>query len=334
MSLERQEAPATGDDADDELFDDAEDAGEDAGEDDAEEEVEDEEADPEGEGDEEERPRGPSKAEQKIEALAKDAGWKPRDKWKGEGWVPAEQFLKNAAKRASAAKREVRDLTERMSALEGAHKESLKRTVEALEAKAKAMKAEAIKKGGKDAAEIVEEIDEVLAEEKKKLEEAEPKPIKLTALDKKFFAENPWLTADDSFEDDESAEEADEAFELVQATIAKAAKSGKTAIEAYELAERALKKAFPHRYESDDEDDEDEKPTKGKKPARRAPELAGGRRQLGDGAGSAGALAAKMKREAPEAHRAALEYVKRGTYGSVEEYAEVYYAEQKKDRRA
>lgn len=334
MSLEREETPATGDDdADDVLFDDAEDEGDDADKGDGEENEEGEDDD-EGESGEEDRRRA-SKADERIEALAREAGWKPKDKWKGDGWVPAEQFLKNAAKRANNAKREVRDLTERMSALEGAHKDAMKRQAEALTAKAKQLKAEAIKKE-KDpdkAAKLVEEIDEVLAEEQAKLaEKAEaPREMKLTALDKKFFAENAWLIDEHDSEEDEA--EADEAFDMLQAEMQRLAKAGVSAVRAYKEAKELLREAYPHRYE-DDEDDDDEPARKrgaGKKPARRSPDLAGGRRQMNGDERGGGDLYSKLP---PEAKRAAKECLDRKIYGSLEEYAEVYFDEKRKERRA
>lgn len=325
MSLEQSDEPGTGahEDADDELFDNANEDGDDAEGDEEDDDGHDPE-DGEGEDEEDRRARGPTE----IEAIALKAGWKPKDKWKGEGWVPAEKFLENAAKRASNAKREARELQDRMDRLESAHQESLKRTIDALDAKAKQLRAQAIREAAKDPAKaekMLEEIDEVLAEEKAKITQSQQAgELKLTPLDKKFFNENSWLI--DDHDDPADDAEADEAFEMLQIELTRLAKSGMSAVRAYKEAQALLREAYPHRYH----DDEDE-PRRGKRPGRRAPDLSGGRRQLNDdGGGGARSLVAKLP---PEAKRAAKEYVERGIYGSEEEYAEVYFQENSKDRR-
>jgi len=223
-----------------------------------------------------------------------------------------------------------------MAALESTHKKSLDRALKQIDAQAKKMKAEAIAKGGKDAVKLVEEIDEVAAEEKAKLVgENDDTPIQLTTLDKRFFAEHDWMIGDDSFGGDDE-DEAEEAFALAQSTIKKVYEKTGDMMEAHERATKALRKAFPHRYQ-DDEDEDEERPARGKgkreeKPKRRAQDLAGGRRTMDDERG--GGRSNLVSKLPPEAKRAAEDYVKRGIYGSVEEYAEVYHDELKKDRRA
>lgn len=254
-----------------------------------------------------------------VEQLAVEAGWKPKAQWKGEGHVDARTYLKNAANRAKATKRENRDLEERMGALEGAHKVSLDRQIENLKARAGEMKKAAIAKGGAGAVEEVDAIDTVLDEEISALKKAaEPEPMKLTALDKASLAEHPWMFGDDTF-DGEEEEEAEEAFQLYTATVAKVMEKTGDAGEAHERAGKTVRKAFPHRYEEEEASRRGER-----RPQRRAPDIASGY-----------ATPRERGRDLPpEALKAAKDCVSRGIYANVAEFAEVYWAERKKGRSA
>lgn len=52
-----------------------------------------------------------------VEALARDAGWKPADEWKGEGHMPASAFLKHKVARAKEKTDELKSLNKRMDKL-------------------------------------------------------------------------------------------------------------------------------------------------------------------------------------------------------------------------
>lgn len=306
MSLQDDDDAGVDDDAEDALFD----------ADDGDNEHRDDGADEDDE---------PSEAEQAAQAavdkLAAKVGWKPQKDWKGAGWMPADKFLETRAKSASNAKRETRDALDRLDRLEASEVKSRERAFAQLDAQAKRLKAEAIKKGGDDAVDLVEDIDKAVAEEKAKIAGAPNAETELTPLDEAFFSDHGWLV------EDEDDEEAEKAFNFVAKLVAGMAKKNVDPVSAYEAAENALRKAYPHRYE----DEEDERPRRGQKPGRRAPELSGGRSRASDaGGGRSDDLVAKLP---PEALRAADEYVKRGTYGSRREYAEVYFSELKKERR-
>ena len=49
-----------------------------------------------------------------IEALAAEVGWKPADQWKGEGHMPASDYLRHQAARAKDKSDEVKSLAKRM----------------------------------------------------------------------------------------------------------------------------------------------------------------------------------------------------------------------------
>jgi hypothetical protein len=49
-----------------------------------------------------------------IEALAAEIGWKPADQWKGEGHMPASDYLRHQAARAKDKSDEVKSLAKRM----------------------------------------------------------------------------------------------------------------------------------------------------------------------------------------------------------------------------
>lgn len=255
-----------------------------------------------------------------IERIAMEGGWKPKDQWKGPGWKPAEEFLRHTAKAAKDSRREARDLTERLGALEATSRVTLDRQADAIRAEAKRLKDAAIAKGGKDAIAEVEEIEKIAADELAKLE-TDAKPQKLTALDRRAFADHAWMYDDESFSDPDLKADADDAIETYTDTFNRVLKTTGDPAEAHERAGKAVRKAHPDRYEADEEKPE-------KKPGRRAPDLARGNTSSREGGRN---LTAKLG--APEM-AAARDAVKRGIYGSVEEWAEVWDEERKKGRRA
>lgn len=250
-----------------------------------------------------------------VERLAADAGWKPRGQWKGEGWKPAEAYLRDSVKAARDARRATREMQERMDALEGTHRVTLDRQQEAIVAKAREMKAAA-----KTVAEV-EEIEKIEREELAKLKpEGEAAPaIRLSALDKRAVANNiGWAISDEAFEDPDLAADADEAIELYTDTFNSVKAKTGDAAEAHERAGRAVQTAFPDYYER-----EERRP--GRRPS--GDNVRGFNSERGGARSAAAALP-------PEAMAAARDCVRRGIYGSIDEYAEVYQTEKKKGRRA
>lgn len=252
-----------------------------------------------------------------VEQIAAAAGWKPKGDWKGEGHQSAADFLKSRAGAAKNAKREVKDLESRLDAIEATSRVTLDRQREQLEARAKELRRDAIKRGDADE---VEAIDKVLAEETARLTEAEKgaEAPKLTALDKAYLANHAWMFGDDTLEgDDDAVAEGDEAYELYGAVFARVLKTSGDAADAHERAGKAVAKAYPHRYQDDE-------PRRG----RRAPDLSSGRTS------SRGRdVSGPDLKLPPEALAAAKDCVKRGIYGSVQEYADVYHEEKQKGRR-
>lgn len=251
-----------------------------------------------------------------IERLALEAGWKPGDKWKGEGHKDAASYLKDAAKAARNSRREARELQERMDALEGMNRVALDRQEEAIWARAEELKAAAIERGGRDAVGEVAEIEAIRDEELAKLSGVQAQPnIKLNALDKRAIAQNAaWIISEEAFSDPELVEEADEALDLYTTEFNRVLEKTGSQAEAHERAGVAIKKAFPHHYRDG-----------GQARGRRMPEVS-----RGFSADRGGRAPVRLP---PEAMAAARDSVKRGIFGSIEEYAEVYAAELKKGRR-
>jgi hypothetical protein len=262
--------------------------------------------------DEDEDEDGPSE----IERLAIEAGWKPRAAWKGQGWVPADQFLRGQVARSRSLARKEREFEDRIDRLDRANEAALQQLQRDIKARVQSAKRAVIAEGEDDAAEVIEEIDRIAAEQLAELSGRQRfadglngGTVKLNALDQQFFREHGWMLADDVDQD-----LADDAFELAQKTVQAVLEKTGDIGKAHERAAAALRRAFPQAYQAE------------RMRGRRAPDLAGGAHAARSGArGASYALP-------PEARRAGERYVKEGLYQDMDAYARVYFAETKKGR--
>lgn len=288
--------------------------------------------------------------EPSIEDLALEAGWTPKEKWKGDPgkWVSAAEHLRRTAKSQKTLAKKLsereeqlaakeKDFDDRIKRLEATSTVAQKREIaqlkahyqkqldEAIESKDPA----AIRKALNDRDEAIEEL-----EDDEKPEISDDKFVEnfrpmYMPVQKPFWTENSWLLGDD--------EEAEEAFaeieEIVQDVVDGATeKKRKPTYEemerAFAAAERHLKRAYKHRLGSeeietpalvDDDEREEELEPKPKPPAsKRIPVLAPGSRT---------ARATLASRLPAEAIKAADEDIKRGLFADREEYAKVYFSE-------
>jgi hypothetical protein len=90
--------------------------------------------------------------------------------------------------------------------------------------------------------------------------------------------------------------------------------SGLALGDALDKTDRALRKAYPDRYETED-DDMDEEPEPKPKNGKRVPVLVSGSKGAGGGVSAASRLS-------PAQREIGARFVKEGLFGSLEEYAE------------
>lgn len=286
-----------------------------------------------------------------IEDLALEAGWTPKEKWKGDPGkhVGATEYMRRMAKSQKTLSKKLTEREEQLEAKEREFDDRLKRlektsTVaqkreiaqlkahyeqlleDAIESKDPA----AIKQALKDRDEALEELED---DEKPELSDDKFvenfRPIYMP-VQKPFWTENAWLLGDD--------DEAEEAFAVIEEIVqefvdSKTDKKRKPTYEemeaAFGAAERYVKRVYKHRQPGEEEidtpalaDDEAEpEPEPKPKPtaSKRIPVLSGGSRT------GRTSIASKLP---PEAIKAADEDIKRGLFADREEWAKVYYEEQ------
>jgi len=286
-----------------------------------------------------------------IEDLALEAGWTPKDKWKGDPGkhVGATEYMRRMAKSQKTLSKKLTEREEQLAAKEKDFDDRLKRLEKTstvaqkreiaqlkahyeglLEDAIESQDPAAIKKALKDRDAALEELED---EEKPELSDdkfvEEFRPMYMP-VQKPFWTENAWLLGDD--------DEAEEAFatieEIVQDVVDSATeKKRKPTYEemerAFAAAERHIKRAYKHRSEPEQEDvaaivdteEREEEPAPKPKPVatKRIPVLAGGSRT------GRASIASKLP---PEAIKAADDDIKRGLFADREEWAKVYYEEQ------
>lgn len=286
-----------------------------------------------------------------IEDLALEAGWTPKEKWKGDPGkhVGAKEYMRRMAKSQKTLSKKLSEREEQLAAKEREFDDRLKRlektsTVaqkrelqklrdeyeakleEAIESKDPA----AIKRALKDRDEALEELEDDESPEVSDEKFVETFKPMYMPVQKPFWTENSWLLGDD--------EEAEEAFatieEIVQDYVdSKTDKKRKPSYDemeaAFAAAERYLKKVYKHRQAGEEEidtpalvDDEHEpEPEPKPKPtaSKRIPVLASGGRT------SRPLLSSKLP---PEAVKAADDDINRGLFADREEWAKVYFEEQ------
>lgn len=270
-----------------------------------------------------EQPDAPAKAAT-VEDVARDMGWKSPDEWKGDppegGHLSAADFIKARGSKVDTLAKEIaktrREAEKRIERLERQSKAQREREIADLHKEYDFLIKKAAKEGNdgeydkllKAKVKLNDRAEELDGEEDDKDGE---KPLWLSnpdkfveqfepsspALQKAFWKDHAWALDDD----------ADlEAFRLVDEYVS----SGVPLADAFEKADRALRKAYPDRYEDDMDGEEDERPAR-----KRAPVLASGSRGNGGHASYASRLTSAQR-------EIGNRFVKEGLFGSLEEYAE------------
>lgn len=288
-----------------------------------------------------------SDSEPSLEDLALEAGWTPKDKWRGDPGkhVGAAEFLRRTAKsqkslasKLAQAEQQIEDsqkeADKRFRRLEKSMNDRQKAELDKLREDYERRIDDAIESGDvKSARELMKERDEELED----LEEPETKDEDISdeewletqwsgpaypALQKDFWGEHAWVL----LEDDDNSVFGD-LEELITASVMSYTQ-GKRPVtlkeyeEVLETCDRWLRKKHKARYEAKTEDDDDEP-----KPKREAPKPANGKRVpvLADGH--------RSQRNTPSAKLSAEEIaeadrcIKAGLYADRDEWARVYNGE-------
>jgi hypothetical protein len=305
--------------------------------------------------------------EPSIEDLALEAGWTPKEKWKGDPGkhVGATEYMRRMAKSQKTLSKKLSEREEQLEAKEREFDDRLKRlektsTVaqkreiqklrdeyeakleEAIESKDPA----AIKKALKDRDEALEELEDDEKPEYSDDEFVESfKPIH-SSVQKPFWSENAWLLGDD----DEAEEAFAEVEEVIQAVVDGAVK-GETVIikrkgkdveiprpptyeemeRAVAAAERFLSRKYKNRTAAAEPEEEDVAAIVDaeheEEPAPKRQPVATKRIPV-LGSGGRSSRPLLSSKLPPEAVKAADDDIKRGLFADREEWAKVYYEEQ------
>ena len=256
-----------------------------------------------------------------LETVARELGWKPETEWKGDppegGFASAAEFIRSQRTRAKNVEKELKklrnDTEKRIKRMEEQSTKQREKEIAELHSEYDWYIRKAIKEGDeatekklikeRDAkvaqAEEVEEADadEVETDEDEWIEAFNPS---YPQVQKRFYNEgHAWILDDDADPD---------AMRVMLDYV----DSGIPFADALEKADKALRKAYPERYEDEDMDEEpEEKPKNGK----RVPVLVSGSKGAGGGVSAASRLSAAQR-------EIGARFVKEGLFGSLEEYAE------------
>ena len=305
-------------------------------------------------------------AEPSVEDLARDAGWKPKDKWKGNPaeHVSAAEYLRRLARSQKSLTKKVKEreselkdrdaeFDQRVKRLERANGESRRREIAATVDYFNELLEDAIETGDKKKIrDAVGDRDKALDS----LEEGEPELLTddqvvdriaadsartFPTIQKPFWRGHDWLLDEDDKEGCEAFGDFEEVVDEYLRSHVKS-KAGPTFEEferAFAAGERFLKRAYPHRLkqrrdEDEDEDDDmeerEERRDRGKKKPR-------AEREEGDerktrrvpvlASGNRSRGKSHSQRLPPEAVKAADADIKAGLFADREEYARVYFKE-------
>lgn len=257
-----------------------------------------------------------------LETVARELGWKPETEWKGAppegGFASAAEFIRSQRSKAKNVEKELKklrtDTEKRIKRMEEQSAKQREKEIAELHSEYDWYIRKAIKEGDeatekklireRDAkvaqAEDVEDADdEPEADEDDYIENFTPS---YPQVQKRFYNEgHAWVLDDDADPD---------AMRVVLDYV----DSGIPFADALEKADKALRKAYPDRYEAEDEDMDDE-PEEKPKNGKRVPVLAPGGRGTGGGVSAASRLS-------PAQREIGARFVKEGLFGSLEEYAE------------
>lgn len=256
-----------------------------------------------------------------LETVARELGWKPESEWKGDppegGFASAAEFIRSQRTRAKNVEKELKklrnDTEKRIKRMEEQSAKQRAKEIEELHSEYDWYIREAIKKGDEASEKrLIKERDAQIAkaEELEEVDETEVEPDeeewieKFTPsypqVQKRFYNEgHAWVLDDDADPD---------AMRVVLDFV----DSGIPFAEALEKADKALRKAYPDKYEAEEEDVDDEPAPK---PAKKVPVLAPG------GRGNGGHVSA-ASRLSPAQREIGNRFVREGLFASLEEYAE------------
>lgn len=259
-----------------------------------------------------------------LETVARELGWKPEAEWKGDppegGFATAADFIKSRSNRAKNLEKDLKklrnDTEKRIKRMEEQSAKAREKEIKELHSEYDWYIREAIKKGDAETEKkLIKERDAQIAKAEEVDEEAEDEGgvtdedefvEKFTPsypqVQKRFYNEgHAWILDDEADPD---------AMRVVLDYV----DSGIPFADALEKADKALRKAYPEQYASEEDDDVDEHDPPAK-PAKRVPVLASG----GKGAGGNVSAASRLS---PAQREIGARFVKEGLFGSLEEYAE------------
>lgn len=257
-----------------------------------------------------------------LETVARELGWKPETEWKGAppegGFASAAEFIRSQRSKAKNVEKELKklrsDTEKRIKRMEEQSAKQREKEIAELHSEYDWYIRKAIKEGDEatekklirerdakvaQAEEVEEADDEPEADEDDYIENFTPS---YPQVQKRFYNEgHAWVLDDDADPD---------AMRVVLDYV----DSGIPFADALEKADKALRKAYPDKYETEDEDMDDE-PEEKPKNGKRVPVLAPGGRGAGGGVSAASRLS-------PAQREIGARFVKEGLFGSLEEYAE------------
>lgn len=202
----------------------------------------------------------------RLEAVARELGWTPKDKWRGDPkkWTSAEDYIRDTGRRAkqqATQRREAEaEYSERIERLERAHRESLKRTAQQTAAEVRRQYEQAKKQAARDgndelfdqlAVEQEQELERIRAQatavqEAEQITEQQAQAILSDPVANRFFQANPIAVQDER------------AWNAMERAMDAVAARGGTPAQQFRAAEEALRYAFPEAYAAGFAEDEDE----------------------------------------------------------------------------
>lgn len=254
-----------------------------------------------------------------LETIAREVGWKPETEWKGEppegGFLSPAEFIRHQKAKRDVLAKEIsalrRDTEKRIKRMEEKTAKQREKEIAALHDEYNFLIRQAIRDGDDEREEALRaQMDDKLKEAEAVGEEEEAEELtedkwveqfqpSYPEIQKRFYADgHAWILDDDADPDAMRV-----MLDFIDAPNTPFA-------EALEKADRALRKAYPDRYEDDMDEQEDEKPAR-----KRVPVLAPGGRGAGGGVSAASRLT-------PAQRQIGQRFVDQKLFANLEEYAE------------
>lgn len=194
-----------------------------------------------------------------LEDIAREQGWAPREEWRGDPakWTSAAAYLRRGGEMLRERRNDRHEYDTRIKRMERVFKERSRREVEQRVADIERAKFAAAQEGDADRyEELTQHQANVLDEVEDDTDWDDPvtyAPIVESIVSdpsvRSFWESHEWL-----FDADDDDDEANDAVELALETATEMAKAGKGKAAQKAAAQRALREAYPHRYEDADTD--------------------------------------------------------------------------------